>query len=140
MSECSLIGVAGVKLLLVCLPYACLWIARFSSRSALGCRIMGSGGRGASIGFVTSGRCCHPVPDTQRGHPAHRPHRNDTASALVRQKLELLASRGGLLAPAELAAVGPHAVQDHRQLPGHRDAGACHAAALCGRHAPGPQE
>lgn len=49
--------------------------------------------------------------------------RNGAASASVRRKLELLWScdqrrrRRLLLTPLELAAVGPHAVQDHRKRP-----------------------
>ena len=35
-----------------------------------------------------------------------------------------------MLAPAELGAVAPHAVQDDRQLAGDRDPGAVHAPAL----------
>jgi hypothetical protein len=57
------------------------------------------------------------APDSQRDRLAHRPHGNDTASALVRRKLERLLSCGGcgcrgLPAPTELAAIGPHAMQD----------------------------
>jgi hypothetical protein len=90
------------------------------------------------------GHCCIPAPDSQRDRLAHRPHGNDVGSVLVRRKLELLASCGGrrrrgLLAPAELAAVGPHAVQDHRELAGHRHACACHAPALGEVHLPRPQ-
>jgi len=64
-------------------------------------------------------------------------------SALVRRKLQCLLRRDrgrcGLLAPAELAAIDPHAVQDHRQLAGNRDAGTCHAPAFGDVHAPGTQ-
>jgi hypothetical protein len=62
-------------------------------------------------------------------------------SALVRRKLELLLRRRscGLLAPTELAAIDPHAVQDDRQLAGDRNASARHAAPLRYLHAPGPQ-
>jgi len=56
-----------------------LWVTRFSSRSAHGRRMTGSGGRGVSICPATWRHCGHPVPDTQRDHPAHRPHRNDAA-------------------------------------------------------------
>jgi hypothetical protein len=106
--------------------------------------MMGSGGRGVSIRPATSGRCRHRVPDSQRDHPAHRPHGNDTLSAPLRRKLKLLGSYGycrrrGLPAPAELAAIGPHAVQDHRQLASDRDTGAGHAAAFGHGHAPRPQ-
>src|SRR4051794_25456316 len=94
--------------------------------------MMGSGGRGVSICPATWKHCCRPVPDTQRDQLAHRPHGNDAASALVRRKRELLWSCGGrgsrrLLAPTELAAVSPHAMQNHRQLAGYRDASARHA-------------
>jgi len=54
-------------------------VTRFSSRSALGRRMMGSGGRGVSICPATWRHCCRPVPDTQRDHLAHRPHGNDAA-------------------------------------------------------------
>ena len=61
--------------------------------------------------------------------------------ALVGRKLErrLRCDRGrcGLLAPAELAAIDPHTVQDHRQLAGDRDTGTCHAPAFGDVHAPG---
>ena len=50
------------------------------------------------------------------------------------EKLECLlrSARGrcGLLAPEELAAIDPHAVQDHCQLAGDRDTGTCHAPAF----------
>ena len=82
----------------------------------------------------------HGVPDSQRDRLVHRPHGNDTGSALVRRKLQLLFSCfGGLFAPAKLAAIGSHPMQDHRQLARHRDAGARHASALGHVHAPCPQ-
>jgi len=45
--ESSLIGVAGVKPILVLMSRP--WVTRFSSRSARGRRMMGSGGRDVSI-------------------------------------------------------------------------------------------
>ena len=66
------------------------------------------------------------------------------ASALVRRKLEFLPSCDGrrcrgLLAPAKLAAISTYAMQDHRQLAGHRDTSARQAATLDDVHAPRPQ-
>ncbi len=121
------------------------WVTRFSSRSAQGRRRMGSGGRGVSICPATWRSRDHLVPDSQRDHLVHRPHGNDAASALVRRKLEPLwlcggqRRRCGLLAPAELAGVGPHAVQDHRQLASHGDAGTRHTPAFGDVHSPGAQ-
>jgi hypothetical protein len=59
-----------------------------------------------------------------RSPPPSAP-RDRRGTALVRRKLELLPScdrcwRGGLFAPAKLAAVDPHTVQDDRQVTGDR--------------------
>ena len=88
-----------------------------------------------------SGHCCPPVPDSQRDHLAHRPHGNDVGSAASGGNWQFLSSRPatGLLAPAELGFVDPHAVQDDRQLAGDRNPSARHAAPLGDVHAPGPQ-
>jgi hypothetical protein len=73
---------------------------------------------------------------TRSPRPSSPRERRD--SAFVRRKLELLSSCGQrhrcLLAPAELAAISPYTVQDHRQL-----ACARHASALGNVHAAGPQ-
>ena len=44
--------------------------------------------------------------------------------------------RGGAVAPAELGAVDPHAVQDHGEAPGDGDNGTPHAAPLGHPQAP----
>src|SRR5580704_12375976 len=121
-----------------------LWVTRFSSRSAHGRRWMGSGGRGVSICPATWRHRCQPVPDSQRDHLAHRSPQERRGSALVRRKLECqLRCDGGccgcLLAPMELAAIDPHAVQDHRQLAGDCNTGTCHTPAFGNVHAPGAQ-
>jgi class 3 adenylate cyclase len=45
-------------------------------------------------------------------------------------------NRGAVLAPAELAAVDPHPVQNHGQAPGDRDDRSTHPASLSDAHAP----
>src|SRR6516165_11323484 len=45
-------------------------------------------------------------------------------------------SRGAVLAPAELATIHPHPVQNHSQTPGDRDDGSTHPAPLSDAHAP----
>jgi hypothetical protein len=44
--------------------------------------------------------------------------------------------RGRTVAPAELGAVNPHAMEDHSEAPGDGDNGAPHAAPLGHPHAP----
>jgi hypothetical protein len=87
-------------------------------------------------------------PPTGSGHSTRSPRpsfpQERRGSALVRRKLKLLLRRdhgrcGCLLAPAELAAIEPHAVQDHCQLAGDCDTGTCHAPAFGNVHAPGAQ-
>ena len=124
----SLIEAVGVKLSSCHLPFP--WVTRFSPRSARGRRMMGPGGRGVSICFSTCNVSSAAVPDSQRDRLTHRPHGNDAGSALVKRKLELFCSCRGLLAPAEHAAVGPHAMQDHRELASDGDAGPRYAAPL----------
>src|ERR1700731_4683529 len=46
---------------------------------------------------------------------------------------------GGGVAPAEVGAIDPHAVQDDGQPPGERDDGAPHAPTLRDPHGPGLQ-
>ena len=53
ISESSLIGVVAVKLFLRVFPFRFSRVARFSSRSAHGRRMMGSGERDVSICFTT---------------------------------------------------------------------------------------
>src|SRR6202790_5819941 len=45
-------------------------------------------------------------------------------------------NRGAVLAPAELAAIDPHPVQNHGQAPGDRDDGSTYPAPLSHPHAP----
>src|SRR5277367_4435434 len=119
------------------------WVTRFSSRSARGRRTMGSGGRGVSIcpATWTASLPAGSGLSTRSPRPSSPRERRD--SAFVRRKLELLSSCGYrrccLFAPAELAAIGPYTVQDHRQLAGDRYACARHAAALGNVHPPSPQ-
>src|ERR1700720_3171189 len=47
-------------------------------------------------------------------------------------------NRGSVLAPAELATIDPHPVQDHGQSPGDRDDGSTYPAPLSHPHAPRP--
>ena len=85
----SLIGVAGVKLVLLLVALCRLpfpWVTRFASRSAL--RSPHDGVRRMKRlnlfreRFTTWTRCREPVPDTQRDHPTHRPQGNDAAPPL----------------------------------------------------------
>src|SRR5665213_4127853 len=48
-------------------------------------------------------------------------------------------SRCGCTAPAELALIGPHTMQDNGEFTGDSNAGLCHAAPLRDVHAPCPK-
>src|SRR6185437_1409661 len=102
------------------------WVTRFSPRSARGRRMMGLGGRGASICLATFGALLPSGSGLSTRSPRPSSPRERRGSAFVRQKLELLSScdyqRRCLFAPAELTAIGPYAVQDDGQLAGDRDA------------------
>ena len=95
-------------------------VTRFSSRSMLDRRMMGSGGRGVSI-------CPRPfglgpkVQGSQRDRRAHRPGREAPLHPFGRTgatRPAFSVSGQGLLAEAEVGAVEPHAVQDDGELSG----------------------
>jgi hypothetical protein len=59
----------------------------------------------------------------QRGHPYHRPGRDIDRRCGAAGRILILWSGGLRRSPFELCAVGPDAVQDDGNLPGHRDFG-----------------
>jgi hypothetical protein len=124
-------------------PPSCLmsrpWITRFSSRSARGRRMMGSGGRGVSICPATFGALLPSGSGLSARSPRPSSPRERRRLRPFRRKLQFPSSRRhSLLTPAELGVVDPHAVQDDRQLARDRDPSARHAAPLRYLHAPGP--
>jgi hypothetical protein len=85
---------------------------------------------------------------TLRTHPIRRP-REDIFSAGAERVISVTAvfprsavgsrnrwNRGDVPAPAELAAIDPHPVQNHGQAPGDRDGGSTYPAWLSHPHAP----
>src|SRR6516162_10525214 len=120
------------------------WITRFSSRSARGRRMMGSGGRGASICPATFSVLLPFGSGLSTRSPRPSSPRERHWLRFFRRKLKLRSSsclcrRGSLLAPAELRLVNPHAMQDDRQLAGDRNPSARDAAPFGYLHSPGPQ-
>ena len=121
-------------------------VTRFSSRSAQGRRMMGSGERGVSICFTTlRAEPAGSGLSTRSPRPSSPRERSGSPFRASSWCLVLLCSgcceagAPGFLAEAELGFVAPHAVQDDGELAGDRDAGARHAAMLGDLHAPGPQ-
>ena len=115
------------------------WVTRFSSRSAHGRRMMGSGRRGVSICFTTLKAFYLQALDSQRDRLAYRPHGNDPAHPFGQIPLACpsissgrseTSDRAGLLAEAELRFVAPHAVQHDGKLASDGDARSRHAATL----------
>ena len=83
---------------------------------------------------------------TLRTHPTRRP-REDVFSAEAERVISLPAifsaagsrsrrNRGAVLAPAKLATVDPHPVQNHGQAPGDGDDGSTEPAPLSHPYAP----
>ena len=122
--------------------------SRFSSRSASG-RLMigweGWGGNNLKGALAANQR---QDRETLRTHPIRRPRediflpeQNALSPRLGLPAFSAAASgnrrnRGAALAPAELATVDPHPVQNHGQAPGDRDDGSTYPAPLSHPHAP----
>lgn len=110
--------------------------ARFAPRSARGCRMMRSGARNASSCFATFGIA--EDPNSQRGHPAHRPHGNDHylpvqagtgACLLMRcERRRPVRRTHGRLTPSATRLHRSHAMEDDGKFARDRDAGLDHAA------------
>ena len=60
----------------------------------------------------------------------------NAVSCVLRHDSDSRRNRGAVLAPAELATINPHPVQNHRQTPGDRDDRSTHPASLSDAHAP----
>ena len=80
---------------------------------------------------------------TLRTHPTRRPRediflpeQNALSACLHSAASRNRRNRSAALAPAELATVNPHPVQNHSQAPGDRDDGATDPAPLSHPHAP----
>src|SRR5437868_12511165 len=111
----------------------------FSSRSAVrpphdGLRRMG---RYNLTGALAAGQ--QQDRQTLRTPPTRRPREDILLPEQIRYLLAGSSNRrncGAVLAPAELATVNPHPVQNHGQAPGDRDDGSTHPASLSYPHAP----
>src|SRR5216684_9245261 len=117
--------------------------SRFSSRSASGRLMMGSEGWGGNN--LNRALAAHQRQErgTLRTHPTHRPRediflpeQNALAACLRSAGSRNRRNRGAALAPAELATVDPHPVQNHGQAPGDRDDGSTYPAPPRHPHAP----
>ena len=116
-----------VKPLLV--PAAPVGHALLSAVGALAAASWGpEGGRLNLYGDLRGG--CLSAPGSYRDHLTHRSHGNDMAPPVL--WAETRSPSGGdrriILAAAELGAIGPHPMQDGRELAGNRDPGPCHRA------------
>jgi len=129
VSELSLIGVVEVELLFGFGPEGVApVVTRFSSRSVLGRRMIGSGGRGVSI-------CSRPrkltLPRSRLLTRSHRPSSPRERFGLPAgadwgigtRRFRPVPSQGWTRGRPKHALIAPHAVQNHGELAGDRFTG-----------------